>query len=241
MLLGHIDWQQVDTYLKKNQTVIIPVGSTEQHSSAGLLGTDYMIADAIAGEAGNKAQRMVTPVLPFGMANHHLGFAGTISLNPTTFMAVVNDVVDSLTMHGFDKFFFINGHGGNIAPAMSAFSEITRKKDITFSFWSWYQSPVVAELENKLFGDKNGHHATASEIAITKYLYPDSFKNTSAVAVTEQPDSFAWPLSPSRFRATFKDGNIHSDPSGATQEHGELLFETAVEAAIDALLDFEKL
>ncbi len=53
--------------------------------------------------------------LAYGMSQHHLAFTGSATLRPSTLMLVVRDVVQSLAVHGFRRFFFINGHGGNVA------------------------------------------------------------------------------------------------------------------------------
>ena len=64
------------------------------------------------------------PTLAYGMSQHHLGFAGSVTLRPSTMIAMVGDIVHSLVRHGFERFFFINGHGGNIATVTAAFDEI---------------------------------------------------------------------------------------------------------------------
>jgi creatinine amidohydrolase len=66
----------------------------------------------------------VAPTFNVGMAQHHLAFPGTIFLRPTTFIAAIGDWVRSLGAHGFEKIYFLNGHGGNVASIEAAFSEI---------------------------------------------------------------------------------------------------------------------
>src|SRR3546814_16849465 len=58
------------------------------------------------------------------MAQHHMAFTGTVTLPPSTLIQVIRDVVMALARHGFDRFFFVNGHGGNLAPVSTAFSEL---------------------------------------------------------------------------------------------------------------------
>ncbi len=116
-------WPEVETYLEGCKGVIVPLGSTEQHGPTGAIGTDALTAEAVALEVGRRTGVLVTPAQAFGMAEHHLGFAGTMSLQPATLLAVIHDLVLSLARHGFERIYVINGHGGNIATTKAAFAQ----------------------------------------------------------------------------------------------------------------------
>ena len=73
-------WPEVESYLQGCKGVIIPLGSTEQHGPTGAIGTDALTAEAVALEVGRRTGVLVTPAQAFGMAEHHLGFAGTCLL-----------------------------------------------------------------------------------------------------------------------------------------------------------------
>jgi creatinine amidohydrolase/Fe(II)-dependent formamide hydrolase-like protein len=111
MQLALSTWQEVEEYLRSSVGIIIPIGSVEQHGPNGLIGTDHLCAEVVAKGVGDAIGCMVAPTLAYGMSQHHLGFAGSVTLRPSTLMLVVCDVVQSLATHGFRKFFFINGHG----------------------------------------------------------------------------------------------------------------------------------
>ena len=102
----------------------MPIGSTEQHGPTGLIGTDALTAEFIGRRLGEAMGVLVAPTISVGMAQHHMDFTGSITFRPYTLIMVVRDIVVSLARHGFDHFFFVNGHGGNIAPVSAAFSEI---------------------------------------------------------------------------------------------------------------------
>ncbi|HYC65522.1 MAG TPA: creatininase family protein, partial [Reyranellaceae bacterium] len=77
-------WQFVEDYLKTKTGIIIPIGSTEQHGPTGLIGTDALTAEMIGRGAGEKIGALVAPTISVGMAQHHLAFAGSVTLRPTT-------------------------------------------------------------------------------------------------------------------------------------------------------------
>ena len=90
MDLTTMKWPEVEEYLKMKKSCVIPIGSTEQHGPGGVFGTDHVIPHAIALKACETTKTIVTPCVSFGMSNHHLGFAGTISLLPSTLALVVS-------------------------------------------------------------------------------------------------------------------------------------------------------
>jgi creatinine amidohydrolase/Fe(II)-dependent formamide hydrolase-like protein len=120
------------------------------------------------------------------MAQHHLGFPGTISLRPSTFIAAIRDWVMSLAGHGFDRLYFLNGHGGNVASIEAAFSEIyaeasfaRRPAGVAMKLRNWWELPGVMGLCSQLFPTGHGGHATPSEIAVTQFAYPDRVKTAA--------------------------------------------------------------
>lgn len=227
-------WEEVETYLKNSKGIIIPIGSTEQHGPNGLIGTDAICAEVIARGVGEQAGAMVGPTINVGMAQHHLGFAGSMTLRPSTLIAVIHDYITSLARHGFERFYFINGHGGNIATVTAAFSEVyatasmrpgSNAPVVRCRLKNWWDTPAVKSLSRELFADREGSHATPSEVSVTFYAHPEAIKRREMTPIGPKGRDFA---DADDYRRLFPDGRIGSDPSLATAEHGKRFVETAV-------------
>ena len=244
MLLHLSSWPEIEAQLARSRTVVIPIGSNEQHGPTGLLGTDFLCPEIIAHEAEARSDLLVAPTFNIGMAQHHLGFPGTISLRPTTFIAAIRDWVMSLSAHGFDRLYFLNGHGGNVASIEAAFSEIYaeasfagRERGFALKLRNWWELPGVLGLCNQLFPTGHGSHATPSEIAVTQYAYPESIK-TADYAPQIAPGG---PIREARdFRARFPDGRMGSDPAQATPEKGAQIVARAVDGLVSEVDAFSR-
>lgn len=226
MLLSLSTWPEVEVYLQRSKGIIIPIGSTEQHGPTGLIGTDFICAETIAKGISQTQDVLVGSTLTIGMAEHHTAFPGTISLKPSTLMLVLRDYIFCLAKHGFDRFFFINGHGGNITIMRSAFCEIySELPQVRCQIANWWVSSEVSKLAKSLYGDKEGFHATPSEVALTMYAYPESIKVAPLETLSSPPMKI---YSPQDFRQRYPDGRMASDPSLATVDHGRQFYEIAV-------------
>ena len=240
MLLHLQTWPDVETYLATSRAIILPIGSTEQHGPNGLIGTDAICAEVIARGVGEAAGSLVAPTIAVGMAQHHMAFTGTMTLRPSTLIAVLRDTVESLARHGFRQFYFINGHGGNIATVNAAFSEIYAEASLAQTgaaaetgnagaircrLKNWWEAPGVAAISKELYGDAEGSHATPSEVSLTWHVHPDA-----ARPMTLEP-----PVAPrggftdaADYRRRFPDGRIGSNPGLASVEAGKRLYDAAV-------------
>lgn len=238
MKLQLCTWQEVEAYLKGSTGIIIPIGSTEQHGPTGFIGTDALCPELIAHGIGDRLGSMVAPTISVGMAQHHLGFAGSVTLRPSTLMAVIQDTVNSLARHGFDRFFFLNGHGGNIATATAAFSEVYaesslgtaghNRPSLRCKLQNWWDCAGVKAISAEHFAEAEGQHATASEVSLTYYGYPEHGERVRQ-ADTHPRIAPVGPIYDAEdYRRRFPDGRIGSDPKLATPEIGGLLFEAAV-------------
>jgi creatinine amidohydrolase len=229
-------WQEVEAYLQTSRGIILPIGSTEQHGPIGLIGTDAICAEVIARGVGDATGALVAPTIAVGMAQHHLGFPGTMTMRPSTLIAVLRDMIDSLARHGFERFYFLNGHGGNIATLTAAFSEIYAARSLSAGsnvppvkcrLKNWWANQEVQSLAKELYGEAEGSHATPSEVAVTQFAYPDAIKSATLDPPIAPRGDFG---DAADYRRKFPDGRIGSNSGLATPEAGQRLYEAAVAA-----------
>lgn len=246
MRLHLCHWPAVEAYLTRSTGILIPIGSTEQHGPYGAIGTDAICAETLAWGVGDAVDALVAPTIAVGMALHHLAFPGTISLQPSTLSLVVRDYVVSLARHGFTHFFFINGHGGNIATLKAAFAEtyatlaempsIAQRDRVQCRLHNWFMGRATMALARELYGDREGSHATPSELSLTQYAYPE----TAWPIPTPLPAApRGYPItSATQFRRDYPDGRMGSDPTLARPEDGQRFYDTAVQEIADSYRAF---
>jgi creatinine amidohydrolase/Fe(II)-dependent formamide hydrolase-like protein len=238
-------WPEVEAYLAKSKAILIPIGSTEQHGPNGLLGTDALCPEIISRRAGDEGGILVAPTFNVGQAQHHMGFSGTITLRPSTMIAAMLDWTQSLTRHGFERIYWLNGHGGNIATITAAFSEIYH--GVTFAgaggnrpplrchLRNWWELPGVMDLCRQLFPVGEGSHATPSEVSVTWFGYPDLVNHT---AMSPKIAPHGPILDAEDYRRRFPDGRIGSDPSQASIAAGEKIVALSVKGVIGEFRQF---
>ncbi len=229
---------EVANYLETSTGIIMPIGSMEQHGPMGLIGTDTQTAQAVSRTAGEKADIMVGPSIHVGNAQHHLGFAGSMALRPSTLMLVIEDYVTSLARNGFTNFLFVNGHGGNISTVETAFQQIysnssfdgtSTGSNIRCRLVNWFNLPAVKSLYGELYGDAEGYHATPSEVALTQYIYPDAIKSMDPMPAAPLQRMFS---DCHDFKSQYPDGRMASDSTLANPTDGKRFLEIAADGVI---------
>ena len=203
-LLENLSYPEVEAYLKKKDLVLVPVGSVEQHSPYGLIGTDFITAETIARRVADNSGIIVCPTLNYGVPPHHMAFSGTVSINPATLIALVEDVTQSLLSHGFRRVLYINGHGGNTSALNVAVQNLKScGAEGIIDVISWYELDEVRHFCKDRFDGQEGHHATPGEVSITRYVRPDAFASKSMdVQVVDHPDHH-WPLTGDEMQTVF--------------------------------------
>lgn len=158
--LADLNWRQVEAYLERDDRVVIPLGSTEQH--AGLsLSVDTILAERIAVEAAEPLGVLVFPALPYGVAPYFAAFPGTVTLRLETYFAVIEDLLVSLEQTGFRRVLLVNGHGGNSPAEAFAQKWCASRPEMRVRFHNWWRAPETWAAVQAI--DENASHASWME------------------------------------------------------------------------------
>jgi len=143
------NWMQVEEYLRRDDRVVLPIGSTEQHGYLSLE-TDNILAERVSAEAAEPLGILVLPVLPYGLTPSFAAYPGSPTLRLETFLAVLRDLLDSLYGQGFRRFLVVNGHGGNLPGGALVREWMASRHDAQAIFHSWWSSDRVQEAAREV-------------------------------------------------------------------------------------------
>jgi creatinine amidohydrolase len=164
VFLGEMTNREVEAFLAEHKTVIVPIGSTEQHGPHGPLATDTIVPTEVARRVAAKVGAAVAPSIGYGLSYPHVGFTGVVHLRIPTFMALVEDVAVGLATTGFRTIVFLNGHYDNtLAIAYACANAADRLPDGTRAFPINYWDGMTAEEAGEFFGPTAGLHANRAE------------------------------------------------------------------------------
>lgn len=219
---------------RDRQVVLIPVGAVEQHGDHLPVGTDAWIASHIAARvAAARDGVLVADPMPYGSSGHHRQFPGTLSLRPSTMIALAVDIASSVAQHG-DVPVFINGHGGNRPPLGVALQELLLEN---VDAWSISYFDELEPLVESLFSPSHAAvgHACAMETSIIAHLWPDLVQQQHLLAPGGQgawPDPFLFPAPHPQTNRPFERvsaNGVVGRPDLFSAEAGRTLVAAAVE------------
>ena len=192
MYLAKMNYLEVQEYLKKSDTIIIPVGSLENHGKHMPLGTDTMIPDKIAQLIDKQSDILIAPTINYGATDDLVGFPGTVSLGVEGLIALLRTIVDQLYRYGFRHFMILNGHGGNNAAIQAVGMHLYRKGAYLANLNWWL---MAGQINPDWAGGHGGGEETAGVMAVdpslikTEYLeLPEAIRDD----VSEDIPTGAW-------------------------------------------------
>ena len=216
MRVRDLNWLQLEAYLAEDDRIVLPVGSTEQHAYLSLE-TDNILAERASVEAAEPLGIPVLPVLPYGVTGFS-AYPGSPTLRESTLIALLEDVVGSLTSQGFARILVVNGHGGNTDPGR-AWTQGRRPGSVVWhELWDGRPDEIAAAI------DPQYDHASWSE------NFPWTRLPGVPMPATRKP-SVEWPENgnPTTWREALGDGSFGGLYQRSPEDEARL-WEAAVQA-----------
>ncbi|MFC7165188.1 creatininase family protein [Halospeciosus flavus] len=237
--LAELTWREVEAALEETRTLLLPVGSVEQHGHHLPLGVDVQMPEAVAERVAARTDCLLAPAIPYGVSPHHTFKPGTFTVESETFQHYVRDVCASAGEWGVENVLLLNGHYLAQDPELDVVVRTLRTEHDLRAFHVPL-SDVWAETAEEGRTGEPAFHAAEFETSVLLALRPDLVSMDEAVPV-EVPDEslpltdydaygenrVGWALSADDMADLTHAGNL-GDPRGATAEFGERLVETAV-------------
>ncbi len=230
-ILAETNWNTVKG--QEYQLAVLPWGATEAHNYHLPYSTDNVESQAIAAESARLAWEkgakvIVLPVIPFGVNTGQFDVPLDMNLNPSTQLAILGDIIDTLNRQGICKLVILNSHGGNDFRPM--LRELGLKYPKMFlSEVDWYKMKEAAAI----FGDL-GEHAGEVETSLMLHLKPEWVLPLSqageGVAKKYRFKAMheGWGWAERRWTKITADTGI-GNPAKATAEKGERFFKLLTE------------
>ena len=220
-------------------TAVATFGSTEQHGLHLPLGTDSLWGEELGRRVTEVLGKAVqVPGLRIGCSEHHMDFAGSLTLSEETFIRVVSETCHSLARHGFKRIVLIPTHGGNFRPIGKAAELIQGQlpdvKLIAYSDLVAFVEAVYAVGEAAgIAAERVGAHAGEHESSMILALRPELVDMAQAEpGFVGDHLGLASTIFEKGFRAVTANG-VLGDPGEATAELGERYLQVMTQLMVD--------
>ena len=214
---------EVEEHLVKNPVMILPVGSTEQHGFHLPLGTDTILAKALARMVAPRINSLIIPALYYGYSWVWHKIPWTITLEQEHFKTVLKDIAKSVETYGTKLLIIINGHDANNQSLKYTVREMKYQTDMKILYFFYpnfseiYKKYCESEIQNGLF------HAEEFE---TSLMLAENDKLVDMTkAVKEYPDYPPLYSHTSEILGDISKSGVFGDATAAGKEKGQKMFE----------------
>lgn len=238
--------QEITDALKEVDTIVVPLGSVEQHGPHLPVGTDTLIPITVAKRVAERTKVLVAPPIYYGNSLSMIDMKGVFTVTPDTLANLLLDLCKSFSKQGFKKIVFLNGHGGN-TQVLSFIGQKARIETgaliVRIDWWD-----IVAEEISKIC-EKELAHADEGETSMMLACRPELVDMTKA-AKDETWDKLVKALTGGKpknmpqvyvpFSKWSKTGLI-GDATKASKRKGEKILKAVVDNIVNFLQQVDKL
>jgi mycofactocin precursor peptide peptidase len=215
--LSDSTWPEIDRRTRSGRTLLVPIGSTEQHGPHLPLTTDSDIAVALAMAAATTLPRVVVaPVIAFGSSGEHAGFPGTLSIGQAATELMLTELGRSAGID-FAMIVIVSTHGGNHDPVERAVSLLAS------------EGHPVRAWSPQWGGDA---HAGRTETSLMLAIAPERVRLSLVETGNTKPIATLMPFLRNRGVRGVSANGILGDPAGATSEEGRRMLDAAVDELV---------
>lgn len=244
-------WEKLTTeefaVIDRNTPVILNVAAIEQHGPHLSLETDAVIGGYFLDRAEERLgdDVLILPAVKVCCSEHHMEFAGTLSVRHETFLAYVGDILESVTRHGFRNIVIFNSHGGNQAIGQVLLETFgSRHRDCRVAFLTWWRlaAPELETIRDSGFSGIN--HACEFETSLMLLASPDDVRPEKIGRMSYAP-TFDWADTDmirgnrgALFRTMHQMSagtGVVGDPSLAGAEKGERITQVVVDQLVKVI------
>ena len=187
IILGKLTRKEFRERMQKHELAgcLIPIAAIEQHLEHLAMEHDWrsvnLIVQAVAKRLAPRV--LIAEGLMCGISEHHMRHPGTLTLSPSTFLAVLEDMINSMARAGFQNIVIINGHGGNIDPIRGVWDQFLRQfEGLNLHFISYWDTLNQNDANKLLKGEKRipddlPGHAQEFETSIALAKFPENVRS----------------------------------------------------------------
>jgi len=242
-----LTWPEIKEAIAAQKVVILPVGTVEDHGHHLPLDTDNFLVTAVCEATGRRAPDdcLIMPTVHYGFNEHHIDFPGTIAIDVNHMLDYCLDITKSVAYHGFKKILVVSGHGSN-----TALCDLIARQTVIKT------NALCASLMYKVLGhaveaeviETPASHACEWETSLYLHLGGDRVQMDKAVREFHPIKSeFMYrgnrtvaPVSLMEWWSTFTQSGVVGDPTLATAEKGEKVFEAIVDGMVRLVQEFRE-
>lgn len=225
MTLGGLTWPELEPESKPRSTLLVPVGSVEQHGPHLPLDTDTQVAEAVARGAAARVNALVAPAVAFGASGEHEAFPGTVSIGTEALRTALVELGRSAGRWA-RRMVFVNGHGGNV-PALRGAVELLRAEGRDARWWGCALPPDAGFVRDG--------HAGRTETSLLLAIAPDLVKLERAAPGNTAALVDLLPVMRAHGVRAVSPNGVLGDPTGASAAEGHAMLAALVDACAAAL------
>ncbi len=249
MIWEHLTTLEIDA-IDRRIPVVLPMAAIEQHGPHLPIATDRMIGEHFCQRLDESIPHevLILPMMAVGCSEHHMDFAGSLSLQHTTFLHQAEDILHSVIQYGFTNLLILNSHGGNQAIGQVLLERIGRTyPDCLFVFTTWWKAIMPDALKMNSTGEGGVGHAGEFETSLMLHIAPDLVKQPLPEGgnITTYPwanmDMLRGPKA--MLYRTMKEmtpNGVFGNPTSSTAEQGKAISDLVVDTLKGIVFDLYK-